>query len=67
MSNPAKPAAEKPAADATEEVRLLRGYVPAAGPISGGIKQVAGEVVSLPRSEAKRLVNLGAAQFTETE
>lgn len=49
-----------------EEIRLLRGYQPDDGQGSGqGIKRQAGEVMRVPSKEAKRLVNMGAAKFTD--
>jgi hypothetical protein len=44
------------------EVRLLNGYQPETGP-----KRLKGELVSLPDREARRLVNLGKAKFTDLE
>jgi hypothetical protein len=44
------------------EVRLLNGYQP-----EEGLKRLKGEVVSLPDREARRLVNIGKAKFTDLE
>lgn len=44
------------------EVRLLAGYQPEEGP-----KRLKGELVGLPDREARRLVNLGKAKFTDVE
>ena len=44
------------------EVRLLNGYQPEEGP-----KRLKGELVSLPDKEARRLVNIGKAKFTDLE
>lgn len=52
-----------------DEIQLLRGYVPAdAEMVAGqGIKRQAGEVLRLPAKEARKLVNMGAAKFMETD
>lgn len=51
-----------------EEVQLLRGYQPDEGQgATQGIKRQKGEVLRLPAKEARKLVNLGAAKFTETD
>lgn len=44
------------------EVRLLNGYQPEEGP-----KRLKGELVGLPDREARRLVNIGKAKFTDLE
>jgi hypothetical protein len=44
------------------EVRLLNGYQPEEGP-----KRLKGELVGLPDREARRLVNIGKAKFTDVE
>lgn len=54
------------------EVRLLKNYVPANPERVEGtpesepvfVKRWAGEVLSLPRTEAKRVIDLGIAQIT---
>jgi hypothetical protein len=52
-----------------EEIQLLRGYVPADAELVNGqaVKRQRGEVLRLPSKEAKKLVNAGAAKFTETD
>lgn len=50
-----------------DEVQLLRGYQPDEGQGEAqGIKRAKGEVLRVPTREARRLVNLGVAKFTET-
>ena len=44
------------------EVRLLAGYQP-----EEGAKRLKGELTSLPDREARRLVNLGKAKFTDID
>jgi hypothetical protein len=44
-----------------DEIKLLRGYQQT----EGEPKRQAGEVIRVPGKEAKRLVNLGVAKFTE--
>ena len=52
------------------EVRLLKNYVPANPELKDDtipgvfVKHFVGEVVSLPRSEAKRAIDLGIASVT---
>lgn len=50
-----------------DELRLLRGYQEPAANEGDPLppKRQAGEIVRVPGSEAKRLVNLGIAKFTE--
>jgi len=51
-----------------DEIQLLRGYQPDDGQgASQGTKRVQGEVIRVQSREAKRLVNLGVAKFTEND
>lgn len=56
-----------PVADEGDEVQLLRGYVPRDAVLVNdqGVKRVKGEVVKLPKKEARWLVNEGFAKFTD--
>lgn len=65
------PEATSGASEKLVEVRLLRNYVPSEAEIVPDtektpvfVKRWAGEVVSLPRSEAKRVIDLGIGQIT---
>ena len=57
------PAGEAAPADGGEEVQLLRGYQPD----ENGPKRLKGEVMTVSKKDAKRLVNMGVARFTETD
>lgn len=51
-----------------DEIQLLRGYQPDEGQGGAqGVKRVKGEVIRVQGREAKRLVNLGIAKFTEVD
>jgi hypothetical protein len=53
-----------------DEVQLLRGYVPADAQVGAdgqATKRLKGEILRLPSKEAKKLVNIGAAKFTEAD
>ena len=59
---PSNEGSQKPKAEKTLEVRLLRGYFP-----ESGVKLKAGEVHELPISIAKKLVNTRKAELPEDE
>ena len=58
------------AEEKTVEVRLLRNYVPEHPEVRDAehpdvfVKRMAGEVLKLPRTEAKRTIDLGIAAVT---